>query len=379
MPIYLDHAATTRVLPEAAEAALHAMTERFGNPSSRHALGLEAASALTEHRATIAKALGDSDGQFLFTSGGTESNNWAISIMEQLGRRRGKHIITTAVEHSAVLEPMKRLEQQGYEVTYLEPDKYGRISSAQVEEVLRPDTIMVSMMLVNNETGVLLPVAEVSTLLKAKRSAALLHTDAVQGFLKVPFTPKELGADFITISAHKIGGPKGCGGLYVRKGHKTSPLLLGGGQEQGLRSGTEGTALIAAFVAAAKIGMERQATRRDYLLSLKKYALSALSSALPELVVVSSGDAPHICAISLPGYPSEMLVRDLSDRGIYVSSGSACHKGKPSHVFGAMKLSNRVSMGVLRISFAEENTREDIDALTAALVSISKERVPMKG
>ena len=379
MPIYFDHAATTRVLPEAAAAALHAMTEEFGNPSSRHALGLEAASALAAHRATIANALGDADGQLLFTSGGTESNNWAISIMEQLGHRRGKHIITTALEHAAVLEPMKRLEQQGYEVTYLEPSQDGRISPQQVEDALRPDTIIVSMMLVNNETGVLLPVAEVSKLLKAKQSAALLHTDAVQGFLKIPFSARDLGADFISISAHKIGGPKGCGGLYVRKGIKASPLLLGGGQEQGLRSGTEGTALIAAFAAAATIGRERQTPRRDYLLSLKDYALSTLSAALPRLVVVSPGDAPHICAISMPGYPSEMLVRDLSDRGIYVSSGSACHKGKPSHVFGAMKLPNRVSMGVLRISFAEENTREDVDALVEALTAISKERVPMKG
>lgn len=375
MPIYLDHAATSPVCPEAVEAALHAMTQVFGNPSSLHHFGTAAAAALAEHRRQIATVLGALPEELFFTSGGTEGDNWAIRIATQLKRRHGKHIITTAIEHSAILEPLRALEQEGYEVSYLQPDKTGHISVSQVEEALRKDTILVSMMLVNNETGALLPVRETADLLRRRKSEALLHSDAVQAFLKIPFSPQSLGVDLLSISAHKIGGMKGCGALYVKKGLKISPLIMGGGQEQGLRSGTEATPQIAAFASACTLGARHVEEHLSKLSDLKAYALAQLQAAIPELVVVSVGDAPHICAVSLPGYPSQMLVRSLSDRDICVSSGSACHKGKPSHVFAAMKLHRKILMGILRFSFSAETTKQDMDALCQALSEITRERV----
>lgn len=378
MAIYLDHAATTRVCPAAAKAALHVMTEAYGNPSSRHRLGADAAAALTEHRSQIAQALSCQAEELFFTSGGTEADNWAVSIATQRNRRVGRHIITTAVEHSAVLEPIRALEQQGYAVTYLLPDKTGHISIAQLEDALREDTILVSMMLVNNETGCLFPVKEASELLRTHQSKALLHTDAVQAFLKIPFSPSELGVDLLSISAHKIGGMKGSGALFVRKGLSIPPFLLGGGQEQGLRSGTEATPQIAAFAAASTLGRLEYSDRLKQLKEIKSYTIQSLPQRIPGLVMVSEGDAPHICAISLPGFPSEMLVRSLSDRDIFVSSGSACHKGKPSHVFAAMKLPPKVSMGILRVSFSPDTQKEDIDTLCQALLEISHTRVSAK-
>jgi cysteine desulfurase len=366
------------VRPAAAAAALQAMTEEYGNPSSGYGLGRAAAAALEAHRATVAKALGCRPGELFFTSGGTEGDNWAVAISAVLGKRAGGHIITTAIEHSAVLEPIKALEAQGFAVTYLKPDKTGRITIEALEAAIRPDTMLVSIMLVNNETGAAQPVAEAVRAIKRVGCPALFHTDAVQGFLKVPFTPVELGVDLLTVSGHKIGAPKGIGALYIREGLKVPPLLRGGGQERGLRSGTEPTAQIAAFAAACAEGQENFAARTARMRQIKEETLRMLADALPELKVVSAGDAPHICAVSLPGYPSEMLVRELSDRGVYVSSGSACHKGKPSHVFAALGLPKRTLMGVLRISFSPENTQADAKALTDALTAIAKERIAMR-
>ena len=255
MPVYLDNAATTRVCPEAARAALEAMTEGYGNPSSGYALGQAAAAALKEHRAAVAGRLGCAPEELIFTSCGTEGDNWAVRAAAEYGRRKGRHIITTAIEHAAVLEPVKVLAAQGYEVTYLKPDRSGHVSPDALRAALRPDTVLVSMMLVNNETGALQPVAQAAQLLRRKQSAALLHTDAVQGFLKIPFTPKGLGVDLLTISGHKIGAMKGSGALYLRKGLRAVPLIRGGGQERGLRSGTEATPQIAALAAAASLGM----------------------------------------------------------------------------------------------------------------------------
>ena len=374
MSIYLDHAATTPVCPQAAQAAYEAMTEGYGNPSSGYAIGQAAAAKVKEYRAVVADRLGCLPEELTFTSCGTEGDNWAIRGAVEYGKRTGKHIITTAIEHSAVLEPIRALAAQGYEVTYLKPDKSGHVSAEELAHALRPDTVLVSMMLVNNELGTLQPVAEAARAIQAARCPALLHCDAVQAFLKVPFTPKELGVDLLTISGHKIRAPKGIGAQYIRKGLDLKPLLLGGGQESGLRSGTEPTAQLAALAAACE-AWDQEAPAR--IAAVKAHALEVLS-AVPGLEVVSPGDAPHICAISLPGYPSEMLVRDLSDRGIYVSSGSACHKGKPSHVFAALGLPKRTLMGVLRISFGPDSTRSEADALASALTEITQTRIAMR-
>lgn len=374
MPIYLDHAATTRVCPEAVRAACTAMTEDYGNPSSRYGLGQNAAAILKEHRKTVSKALGCLPEELTFTSCGTESNNWAISAAVQINRRKGKHIITTAIEHAAVLEPCRSLAAEGYDITYLKPDKTGHISVEELKEALRPDTILVSVMLVNNEIGTIQPVAEAVRAVKAFDKQILFHCDAVQGFLKIPFTPSALGVDFLTVSGHKIHAPKGIGALYIKKGVKAKGLLLGGGQEGGLRSGTEPTAQIAGFAAACQLGWERFEQNHSELKAVKNYAFTEFTK-IKGLEIVAAGEAPHILAISMPGYPSEMLVRSLDGAGICVSSGSACHKGKPSHVFAALKLPQRVLMGVLRISFDAATTTEEIDALVAALSKITSERV----
>ena len=374
MPIYLDSAATTRVCREAAQAACEAMTEGFGNPSSGYAMGQQAAARMKACRETVADSLGCLPEELTFLSCGTEGDNWAIRAAVEYGKRKGKHIITTAIEHAAVLEPIKDLERQGYEVTYLKPDRKGHISLDELTAALRPDTVLVSMMLVNNELGTILPVAQAAQAIRDSGAPALLHCDAVQGFLKVPFTPGELGVDLLTISGHKVRAPKGIGAQYIRKGLELKPLLLGGGQERGLRSGTEPTAQIAALAAACAAW---RAEDREKLERTKGYTLERLRR-VPGLEVVSPGDAPHICAVALPGYPSEMLVRDLSDRGICVSSGSACHKGKPSHVFAALGLPKRTLMGVLRVSFSPENREEDGDALAECLTEITKNRIAMR-
>ena len=364
---YLDNAATTQTRPEAAQAAVTAMTEEWGNPSSRYAFGQEASGRLKEHRAQVAAGLGCRPEEVYFLSCGTEGDNWAIAAAVEKNRRKGKHIITTAIEHAAVLEPLRELERQGYEVTWLQPDQQGIITAEQVEAALRPDTILVAMMLVNNELGTVLPVAETARAIRAARCPALLHCDAVQGFLKVPFTPEGLGVDTLAVSGHKVHAPKGIGALYIRRGLRLPPLIRGGGQEEGLRSGTEPTAQTAAFAAAVEAG--RASLERDlaHMRELKDYAARTLREQVPGLELIGAGTAPHILPVTLPGYKSEVVLRFLSDRGIYVSSGSACHKGKPSHVYAALKLPKPQLDGILRISFSYDTAREDVDALVQGL------------
>ena len=373
---YLDNAATTPVRPEAVRAAVEAMTQGWGNPSSRYALGSQAANQVKQWRSQVAAALGCQPGELYFTSCGTESDNWAIQGAVELGRRKGRHVVTTAVEHAAVLEPCRELERQGYEVTYLQPDREGNISPHQVAGALREDTVLVSMMLVNNELGTILPVKEAARAIKAAGCPALLHCDAVQGLLKVPFTPGELGVDLLSISGHKIHAPKGIGGLYIRRGLRFPPLIRGGGQEEGLRSGTEATAQIAALAAAAQAGRDTLDRDLEHMAALKAYALERLTAQLPELQVLARGGAPHILAVTLPGYKSEVVVRFLSDLGICVSSGSACHKGKPSHVYAALKRPKRELDGALRLSFSYDTAREDVDALVQGLVRAREELFP---
>ena len=363
---YFDNAATTPVCPAAVRAAKEAMTQGWGNPSARYALGTQAAERVKEDRARVADGLGCRPEEIVFTSCGTEGDNWAIRGAVELGRHTGKHIVTTAYEHAAVLEPCKALERQGWEVTYLRPDREGNISLEDLERALRPDTVLVSMMLVNNELGTVLPVAQAARLVHEK-TKALFHCDAVQGFLKIPFTPGELGVDLLAISGHKIHAPKGIGALYIRRGVKLPPLILGGGQEGGLRSGTEATSQIAAFAAAVEEGKRTMGEDTTRMSRRKEETLARLTAAVPGLKRVGAGTAPHILAVTLPGYKSEVVVRFLSDRGICLSSGSACHKGRPSHVYAALKLPKRELDGVLRISFSRETAEEDVEALAEGL------------
>ena len=357
--VYLDNAATTRVCPEAAEAAVHMMTECFGNPSTTYKLGREAKAAVDKARGQIAKALGCQPDEVYFTSCGSEGDNWALISGARYMRRRGKHIISSAVEHDAVRKSLDFLEKEGYEITRLQPDGTGAIPLEAVRAALRPDTILVSLMMVNNETGSVNDIAAVARMLKAENSIALLHTDAVQGFLKVPFSAKTLGAD-------KIHAPKGIGALYIRSGLKLPPYILGGGQERGMRAGTEATPQIAAFGTAAEIGSAKMAQATKTMAEVRAHAIDRLTAEVDGLVVIGGG-SPHILSISLPGYRSEVLMNFLEARGIYTSKSSACKKGGRSHVLEAIGLPANVIDGALRISFSRYTTREDIDALCDAL------------
>ena len=375
--IYLDHAATTPVPKAVADAMYTVLTEEFGNPSAQYPMGQEMHRRVDAWRAVIAGAVGCEAKQLYFTSCGTEGDNWAIQAALWQNRRVGKHIVTTAVEHSAILQPCQWLTQQGYEVTYVAPDGKGNIPAERVLAAVRPDTALVSVMLVNNELGTIYPIREIAQGLKAKNPQTLLHTDAVQGFLKVPFSVRTLGADLISLSAHKIGGPKGIGALYLGLRMKNvQPLLPGGGQEHGLRSGTEATAQIAGFAKAVELRMETLSETLSHMAEIKAYAVEQLS-AIPDLVLVGDGEAPHILAVSLVGWPSQNIVNDLSAQGICISAGSACHQGKPSQVVAALKLPKKVAGGVIRLSFGPETTREDIDACAAALLRHHDSRFPM--
>ena len=367
MIVYLDNAATTRVWPEAAQAAVEAMTERYFNPSSRYPAASGAAKALESDRAAVAKALGCSPRELTFTSCGTESDNWAVRAAAEYGKRKGKHIITTAIEHHAVLNPVAELEREGYEVTYLRPTDQGTVDLAELERALRPDTVLVSMMLVNNELGSVLPVREAVRIVRRSGAPALFHCDAVQAFLKVPFTPKSLGVDLLAVSGHKVHAPKGIGAMYIRNGLKLKPFILGGGQENGLRSGTEPTAQIAAFARACELGLARRDADIAHMQELKGYTLRRIAEEVPQVVPVIEGEAPHVLALTMTGYKSEVLVRVLGDRGVCVSAGSACHRGKPSHVYAAMNLTKPQRDGAFRVSFSGDSTKEEVDALIDGL------------
>lgn len=375
--IYLDHAATTPVPKAVAEEMVRVLTEEYGNPSSQYAYGRRAKSLVEDCRGTVAQALGCEAARLFFTSCGTESDNWAFTAALWQNRRVGRHIVTTAVEHSAVLERCRWLEQDGYEITRILPDRDGNIPAEKVLEAVRADTALVSVMLVNNETGNVYPVSEIAAGLRIKNEKTLLHTDAVQGFLKIPFSAKMLGADFIALSAHKIGGPKGIGALYIG-GRVRGPraLLPGGGQESGFRAGTEATAQIAGFAKAAELRLENFEDKLRHMANIKAYAVERLGE-IPDLKFIAKGTAPHVLSVSMPGYPSQNVVNELSEAGICISAGSACHQGKPSQVTAALGLEKRVAAGVVRLSFGPETTKEEIDAAADALRRHHDARFPM--
>ncbi|MDY5564651.1 MAG: cysteine desulfurase family protein [Candidatus Limivicinus sp.] len=366
MEHYLDNSATTRVCPEAAQAALRAMTEVYGNPSSTHTKGREAKQLLDKSRKQVADALGCTAQELVFTSCGSESDNWAILNGAELMRRKGMHIISSQVEHDAVRKSLDELERRGFEVTRLKPDETGAIPVQAVMEALRPDTVLVTLMLVNNETGAVTDIGAIAKAMKKAGSQALLHTDAVQAFMKLPFTVKTLGADLVSVSGHKIHAPKGIGALYIKNGVKLKPYLLGGGQENGRRAGTEAMPQIAAFGAACQTAREHLQENYERMAALRQLAIDALRRDIPELVVIGGG-APHILSISLPGWRSEVLMNYMEAREIYVSKSSACKKGGRSHVLEAIGLAPKVIDGAIRIGLSRFTTQEDILALCAAL------------
>ncbi len=366
MEHYLDNSATTRVCPEAAQAAMEAMLETYGNPSSTYTKGREAKKLVDRARRQVSAALGCEPAELVFTSCGSESDNWALLSGAEAMCRKGKHIITSLVEHDAIRKSAEELERRGYEVTYLKPDRAGVITPEALREALRPDTILVSLMLVNNETGAVTDLAAMSRVLKEEKSQALLHTDAVQGFMKLDFTPKNLGCDLVSISGHKVHAPKGIGALYIRKGLRLKPLIVGGAQEDGRRAGTEAVPQIAAFGEACRIAKDGLHNNITHMAALKDMAARELSEAIPGLCALETA-APHILSVSLPGYRSEVLMNFLEAREIYVSRSSACKKGARSHVLEAIGMDARKIDGALRIGFSRYNTPEDVSALVAAL------------
>ena len=361
--IYLDNSATTKPCAEAVEAMTRALTDNWANPSALYDSGIEAARDLRTARHQVAAAMGAEPDRIFFTSGGTEADNWAIfSSVKRMGKR-GRHLITTAIEHHAILHCMKELESQGYEVTYLQPDAAGRITAESLKEALRKDTIFVSIMMVNNEVGSVMPIAQMAKLTHRLCPDAIFHTDAVQGFLKVPFSAKTLGADLISVSSHKIHGPKGMGALYIAPRLKSFPaMMLGGGQEGGYRSGTEGTPAIFGFAAACAAGaatFKQDVQHERKLLEELMVRLEAMDG----VVLNGAHDAPHILSIGIPGVPTQNSINILQDAGICVSAGSACAKGHRSHVLTAMHVAPETIDGTFRVSLCRETTEEELDTL----------------
>ncbi|MBQ8769243.1 MAG: cysteine desulfurase [Oscillospiraceae bacterium] len=373
--IYLDNSATTKPCEDAVEAMTKALTTGWGNPSALYGFGSDTARELRSARQQLAAVMGAETDRLFFTSGGTEADNWAIyGTVKRLGKR-GKHIVTTAIEHPAILNCMKDLQAQGFDVTYLQPDNLGRITVDDLKAALRQDTILVSIMMVNNEVGSVMPIAQMAKLTHRLSPNAIFHTDAVQGFLKVPFSAKTLGADLISISSHKIHGPKGAGALYISPRLRSfPPLLLGGGQENGYRSGTEATPAIFGFCAAAtavNATLQADLQRENAL----KQALVEKLSQLNGIVINGAHEAPHILSLSIPGLPTQNSINILQDHGICVSAGSACAKGHRSHTLEAMNLPPEVMDGSFRISFCRDTTQEELDVLASV---IENELIPRK-
>ena len=361
MTVYFDNAATTRVRDEAAGAVLRVMQEDYGNPSSTHTLGRNAKKTLESARKSVAAALGANADEVHFTSGGTEANNLALFGFAEGNSRAGRHIITSAIEHDSVLNPITALEKRGWEVTYLQPDDAGRIAAQEFAAALRDDTALVSIMLVNNETGAINPVASFAQEIRRRGTKTALHCDCVQAFCKIPFSAKSLGADMITVSAHKIHGPKGSGALYVKKGIKLPPLILGGGQEREKRAGTEALPAIAGFGEAARLGFSEREASYNAAQCLRDYITGRLTLELPQAAIISGDGSPFVLSLSLPGYKSEVIMNFLEAEGIYVSKSAACKKGARSRVLEAMRLKSAVIDGAVRVSFSGTNTREEAE------------------
>ena len=369
MEAYLDNSATTRCSDRACQLMVDLLTKDYGNPSSLHMKGIEAERFVETAKKKIAKTLRVSEKEIIFTSGGTESNNLAIIGAAMANRRAGNHIITTSIEHASVENPMEFLKEQGFEITYLSVDENGIISLEELEEAVTEQTILVSMMQVNNEIGAIEPVAEAAEIIKKKNPATLIHVDAIQSYGKMYIYPKKLGIDILSVSGHKIHGPKGSGFLWVKEKTKLKPLILGGGQQKGMRSGTENVPAIAGLGEAAEEIYENLDEKRAHLYGLKQRFIDGIEKLEGTHVNGKTGEdsAPHIVSVSFEGIRSEVLLHSLEDRGIYVSSGSACssnnHAGKQkgSKTLRNIHLKENLLDSTLRFSFSVHTTEEEID------------------
>ncbi len=375
--VYLDNSATTRTDPEVIRVMADVMEKVYGNPSSLHGVGDKAHRLIGEAREAVARTLGVQPREIVFTSGGTESNNLAIKGVAERFRNRGRHLITTEVEHPSVYQAFRQLEERGWRVTYLPVDRLGRVSEEDVEKALTEDTVLVSVMHVNNEVGTIQPVEAIGRVLRS-RPKVIFHVDAVQAFGKVELDPVRWGVDLLSISGHKFHGPKGVGALYIREGLRLTPLLAGGGQEGGLRSGTENVPGIAGLAKAAILAQQRRETVRQWQ-RWKEELIQAVTSRLEGVVVngdtTTEGGAPHILSLSFPGLKSEVIVHALEQEKVFVSSKSACSSKKetPSRVLTAMGLDDRTAIGSIRISMGYDTVESDIRQCAQALIRVIPE------
>lgn len=365
MEAYFDNAATTRVLDSVKDIVVKTMTEDYANAAAKHIKGMEAEAYIRQARAEIVKTLKVQEKEILFTSGGSESNNMALIGTAMANQRAGKHIISSNVEHASIYNTLGYLEEQGFEITYLPVDEKGHISLEELEEAVRPDTILVSVMYVNNEVGVVEPVEEISRVIKKKNPKTVFHVDAIQAYGKYVIRPKRQGIDLLSVSGHKIHGPKGVGFLYMDEKVKIKPLIYGGGQQRGMRSGTENVPGVAGLGVAAREMYTNHEEKLDYLYGLKEHMMTRLGEL--EGVHINSepgrASAPQVVSVSFEKIRSEVLLHALEERGIYVSSGSACSSNHPG-VSGTLKgigVKQEWLDGTLRFSFGLFNTKEEID------------------
>ena len=364
--IYLDNAATTKVMPVAAEGVITGMTETFGNPSSLHKLGVDAERLVSFSQRKILSALGDTSGRIIFTSGATESNNTAIFGLAEVYGRRKRVVVTTSVEHPSVAKAFERLAELGYEVVLIHPNEQGEITEDMLIQAVDGNTCLISAMLINNETGYILPIEKAFPKIKRLYPECMTHCDCVQGFEKLHVSAKKLGCDALSLSGHKIYAPKGIGALYLKNGVRIKPMMLGGGQQNALRSGTEPVPLIYGMGKAVEALDSTIDERLEHVREINGYARDALAQI--GAVILSKAEAsPYILSIAVPGLKSETVLHYLEASQIYVSSGSACSKGKKSGVLAEFKVSDKYIDSVIRLSFSYENTKEDIDLLAAKL------------
>lgn len=374
MEVYLDHSATTKCSKRAADRMLRLLTEDYGNPSSLHTMGARAEEYIKEAKRKIAKTLKAAEKEIVFTSGGTESNNLAIFGSVEANKRAGDHIITTAVEHASVWQPMERLKELGYRVTYLPVDASGAISPEDLERALEPGTILVSLIQVNNEIGTIEPICKAADLVRRKAERALVHVDAIQSYGKLAVCPKKLGVDLLSASGHKIHGPKGSGFLYVKERTKIRPILFGGGQQKGMRSGTENVPAIAGLGEAAAELYEGFEEKTERMYALREYFIREVQKTEGVTVNGAKGRdcAPHIVSVSVEGVRSEVLLHTLEGMGIYISAGSACSSNKPSvsRTLQAIGLRRELLDATVRFSFSVDTTKEELDYALECLAKV---------